>query len=83
MRLRSCSGIKSIQVLDNHLGKSKQEQDAALSWMENRMKKWNERDLSKQQFFQSLIQQIMQKDCLLFQICNLSLFTMGNFASIS
>lgn len=38
VRLKSYSGIKSIQALEYYLGKSKEEQDAALSWMEKKMK---------------------------------------------
>jgi len=38
VRLKSYSGIKSIQALEFYLGKSKEEQDAALSWMEKKMK---------------------------------------------
>ena len=38
VRLKSYSGIKSIQALEFYLGKSKEEQDAALSWMEQRIK---------------------------------------------
>ena len=38
VRLKSYSGIKSIRALESYLGTSEEEQDAALSWMEKRMK---------------------------------------------
>lgn len=38
VRLKSYSGIKSIKALESYLGTSKEEQDAALSWMEKKMK---------------------------------------------
>ena len=37
VRLKSYSGIKTIQALEYYLGKSKEEQDAALSWMERKI----------------------------------------------
>jgi hypothetical protein len=38
VRLKSYSGIKSIKALESYLGISEEEQQAALSWMEKRMK---------------------------------------------
>jgi hypothetical protein len=38
VRLKSYSGIRSIKALESYLGTSKEEQEAALSWMEKRMK---------------------------------------------
>jgi hypothetical protein len=38
VRLKSYSGIKSIRALEAYLGTSSEEQEAALSWMEKRMK---------------------------------------------
>lgn len=38
VRLKSYSGIRSIKALESYLGISKEEQDAALSWMEKKMK---------------------------------------------
>jgi hypothetical protein len=38
VRLKSYSGIKSIKALESYLGTSKEEQEAALSWMEKRMR---------------------------------------------
>ncbi len=38
VRLKSYSGIKSIQALEFYLGTSRKEQDAALSWMEKKMR---------------------------------------------
>ncbi|MFX1521530.1 MAG: hypothetical protein ACFFCD_16605 [Promethearchaeota archaeon] len=37
-RMKSYSGIKSIKALESYLGTSKEEQEAALSWMKKRMK---------------------------------------------
>lgn len=37
IRLKSYSGIKSIRALESYLGTSKEEQEAALSWMEKKM----------------------------------------------
>jgi len=38
MLLKSYSGIKSIKALESYLNTSEEEQDAALSWMEKKMK---------------------------------------------
>jgi len=38
VRMKSYSGIKSIRTLQYYLGTSEKEQDAALSWMEKKMK---------------------------------------------
>jgi hypothetical protein len=39
VRLKSYSGIRSIKALESYLGTSKEEQEAALSWMEKKMQK--------------------------------------------
>ena len=36
VRLKSYSGIKSIKALESYLGTSRQEQEAALSWMDKK-----------------------------------------------
>ena len=38
VKLKSYSGIKSIKALESYLGTSKEEQEAAISWMEKKMK---------------------------------------------
>ena len=38
VRLKNYSGIKSIKALESYLGTSREEQEAAISWMEKKMK---------------------------------------------